>query len=414
MNSYSLSHLADQVLVKDLKALNSQDRTTTAALLAHIGEMGARRRLFLSAAYPSMHAYCVGELRMSEDMAYKRIQAARAARKFPAIFSSVADGRLHLTAAVLLAPHLLAPYMTAAKADELITAAAHKTKTEIGLLLAAHFPVPDAPTTVRLVSTNGVNDRVVPEPVLSTLRRMGIPMEPLVPEPVVPSVAPNTAVSMEPLTPRQVGAPIEQMVPGPVGEHARVQVDRPKVTPLSPGRFEVRVTLSQVAHDNLRYAQSMLGHAVPSGDLAEVLESALDSFVQELEKKKFAKCARTRTRRGMTNGRYVAADVRRTVSQRDGGQCTFVSDKGKRCEGRVRLELDHIEPVPRGGETTATNLRLRCRAHNQHAADRVFGAGFMDRKRQEARARKTRAQAEAAAKVEPASTPKTSPAATLC
>ena len=30
-------------------------------------------------------------------------------------------------------------------------------------------------------------------------------------------------------------------------------------------------------------------------------------------------------------------------------------------------------------------LRLRCRAHNQYEAERVFGAGFMSRKRHEAR-----------------------------
>ncbi|MEO5988737.1 MAG: hypothetical protein ABIU54_01360, partial [Candidatus Eisenbacteria bacterium] len=51
-------------------------------------------------------------------------------------------------------------------------------------------------------------------------------------------------------------------------------------------------------------------------------------------------------------------------------------------------EFDHIEPVAREGETTVENLRLRCRAHNQYEAERVFGAGFMERKREEARERK--------------------------
>ncbi|MEO7868641.1 MAG: HNH endonuclease, partial [Candidatus Eisenbacteria bacterium] len=63
-------------------------------------------------------------------------------------------------------------------------------------------------------------------------------------------------------------------------------------------------------------------------------------------------------------------------------------DRGHRCQCDSRLELDHIEPVARGGETTVENLRLRCRAHNQHEAERVFGAGFMERKRAEARERK--------------------------
>ena len=62
-----------------------------------------------------------------------------------------------------------------------------------------------------------------------------------------------------------------------------------------------------------------------------------------------------------------------------------MSDGGKRCEAASRLEFDHIEPIAKGGQSTTSNLRLRCRAHNQYAADCAFGAGFMHEKRQRAR-----------------------------
>jgi len=81
--------------------------------------------------------YCVGELRLSADAAARRIQAARAARRFPAIFDAVAEGRLHLTAG------LLAPHLTEGTAEELLAAATHKTKSEIEQLLAEWFPKPD-------------------------------------------------------------------------------------------------------------------------------------------------------------------------------------------------------------------------------------------------------------------------------
>jgi hypothetical protein len=48
----------------DLADLVARDRATTAALLAHLAEVDARK-LYLPAAYPSMYALCVGELRMS-------------------------------------------------------------------------------------------------------------------------------------------------------------------------------------------------------------------------------------------------------------------------------------------------------------------------------------------------------------
>src|SRR5262245_54363224 len=103
MHRYDLVHVTDSALLRDLTALVAQDRSTTTNLLAHIAEVDARR-LYAPAGYPSMHAYCVEELRLSEDAAGKRIQAARAARRFPALFSALADGRLHLAAVCLLAP----------------------------------------------------------------------------------------------------------------------------------------------------------------------------------------------------------------------------------------------------------------------------------------------------------------------
>src|SRR5437867_10744908 len=97
MHAYSLTHLSDPDLSQSLKAVIANDRSSTAVVLAHIAEFDARK-LYVPAAYPSMFRYCVHELHLSEDAAYKRIQAARAARRFLVIFEAVADGRLHLTA----------------------------------------------------------------------------------------------------------------------------------------------------------------------------------------------------------------------------------------------------------------------------------------------------------------------------
>ena len=96
MNRYSLTHVPDPVLLRELRSLLARERATTAELLAHLAEVDARR-LYAPAGHPSMFAYCVGELHLSEDAAFKRIRAARVARHFPAVFALLADGRLHLT-----------------------------------------------------------------------------------------------------------------------------------------------------------------------------------------------------------------------------------------------------------------------------------------------------------------------------
>src|SRR5262249_4884104 len=64
-----------------------------------------------------------------------------------------------------------------------------------------------------------------------------------------------------------------------------------------------------------------------------------------------------------------------------GGQWRYVSESGRRCDARGDLEFDHKREFARGGETTVDGLQLRCRGHNQHTAERTFGAGFMKVKR---------------------------------
>ena len=73
MHDSTLTHLSDAILLRDLAALVAQDRSTTATLLAHLGEVDSRR-LYVPAGYASMFAYCVEELHLSEDAAYKRIR----------------------------------------------------------------------------------------------------------------------------------------------------------------------------------------------------------------------------------------------------------------------------------------------------------------------------------------------------
>ena len=120
MSKYSLSHLSDGTLVRDLTALVARDRATTAELLAHLAEVDARK-LYLAAAYPSMYVWCIAELGLSADSARKRIHAARVARRYPAIFSMIADGRLNLSAVVMLARR-----MTDEIAEELLAASSRQ------------------------------------------------------------------------------------------------------------------------------------------------------------------------------------------------------------------------------------------------------------------------------------------------
>jgi len=163
----------------------------------------------------------------------------------------------------------------------------------------------------------------------------------------------------------------------------------PRLAPLAPERFGLQVTIDRRTHDKLRHAQNLLSHTVSPRDIAQVLDRALDALIAQLEKRKFA--ATSKPRHGSAsnghskNPRHVPAYVKRAVWNRDGGQCTFVSESGRRCEARGLLEFDHIDEVARGGEATVAGIRLRCRAHSQYGAECTFGAEFMRHKREAAR-----------------------------
>lgn len=178
----------------------------------------------------------------------------------------------------------------------------------------------------------------------------------------------------------------------PAGTVAPLPASSTRVAPLAPGRYELRGTLDADAHADLRAAQELLG--VNAGDAIAVISKALKLLRRDLERRR---CTAVETpRRGgrSTQPRTIPAAVRREVWVRDGHQCTYTSEAGHRCEERKALELDHLQPVARGGESTAANLRLRCRAHNRLEAERAYGEAFMDGKRQAAQERKLQRQRE--------------------
>jgi hypothetical protein len=352
--NYSLTHLPDSALLRDLNALARRDRAITAALLAHLAEVDARK-LYLPAGYPSMFLYCIHELRLSEDAALKRICAARIARQFPGIFEAVAEGQLTLAAVVTLKP-----FLTKENARDLLASAAGKTRSELELLIAEHFPRPDMPT------------QFAPIPSTLTLDECA-----------------NVVAPGRPLRHIALGdGCANQVAPGRPLRH---------IAPLSVGRFALQVTIGQETHDKLRRAQDLLAHAVPSGEVAQVLDRALDALLRQLESRKCGATSQPRRAPRPAKGqRTVPAHVRRAVWDRDDGQCTFVSEAGKRCPSRRGLEFDHLDPVARGGEATVAGIRLRCRAHNQYAAECTFGVAFMQEKREQARAAVAVRQAERA------------------
>ena len=319
------SRLSDDELLSRVKSLAGRERAATAELVAHLAEVDARK-LYLPAGYSSMFTYCRDALLLSEDAAYSRIEVARAAHRFPVVLDLMVQGALSLTAAKLLARHL-----TEDNHRAVLEAARGLRTSEVETLIAALAPRPDAPTLIRKVPPAPASP---PAALVSTAATSGA---------ISPLLGPSASV--------------ESPIPS-----------RPAVvTALAPERYKMQVTISGKAVEMLEMAQDLLRHALPSGDVAVVLEWALRALVTEQLKKKFAETDRPQRSRGTApDSRHVSAEVKRGVYLRDRGRCAFVGANGRRCGERAFLEFHHVHPYAHGGGATEGNIQLRCRSHNRH------------------------------------------------
>lgn len=315
------SHLSDDDLVHRVRQLVRASNEVTADLVVHLAEVDARK-LFADQAYSSMFAWCVGELGLSEKATYKRIAAARHARRFPRLADELARGRLHLSGIVLIGPHL-----TETNAGELIEAACGKSCQRIEQLLADRSPRPDAPTRIRKLPA------------------------PARPAPPVSGAPPPAVTAPPPPITSTADPPAE-----PAGPALR-QERQDRIEPLGAARYKVQFTASQELVDKLKQAQALLSHRVPDGDLSQVLDQALSLLNERLLKERFAIGADGGSEHDDVAGdpssapvsrfggsRHIPNAIKREVVRRDGLRCTFVDSDGRRCEQTHFLEFHHRVP----------------------------------------------------------------------
>jgi hypothetical protein len=325
----SFAQLSNEDLLAEVKRLAAGERQATARLIACLMEVDARR-LYLGEGCSSLFTYCTQVLHLSEHAAYGRIEAARAARRFPQILARLAEGDVTLTTIGLLAPHL-----TPANHVDVLDAARHKSKREVEQLVARLRPLPDVPSSVRKLPA---------------------------PKPVALPESDHQPFSDAPHPPSTESL-----------EMAPSRTARPVMSPLAPDRYKVQFTVSRETFDKLRRAQDLLRHTIPNGDPSAIFDRALTLLVNELERSRLDRWKATRRRRPPApTSRHIPADVKRAVWTRDGGRCAFEGTTG-RCTETGLLQFHHVVPYARGGRAVVDNIELRCAAHNAYEAEVCFG-----------------------------------------
>jgi hypothetical protein len=378
-----LAALSDDDLLLRLKEVLRQSRRVEKDLVAHIAEVD-ERRLYAREASPSMFAYATEALRLSESEAYRRIAVARASREHPVILEMLGDGRLHLSGAALLAPHL-----TRESREVLLLRAMHRSKRQIEELIAELAPREDVPALLRRLPERQIRRRgattVAPGTASATRSATTSATAPGMGRAVTTGPAWVGGVPSLPDGPLGMGG-----APGPApavpSSHPLASpppAPPPVVQPLAPGRYRVQFTASAALREKLERLRALMRSQVPDGDLGAIIEAAVTEKLERLEARRFAttSCPRKSLSQADTSpaSRHIPAPVRRAVRERDGGRCRYVDASGRRCEERSRLEFHHLHPFGLGGDHRLENIRLMCVQHNLYLAEHDYGRETMDR-----------------------------------
>jgi hypothetical protein len=351
----AISALSDAELLANTRGLIGRSNQVCAALLAHLGEVEARG-LHRTRACSSLYAYCIYELRLSEDAAVRRVAAARLVRRFPELLEAVASGELHLAGLLMLGPHL-----TRENHREVLARAKHRTKKEIAKLVRVLDPLPPVPARIEALGP-------VPQGVVAT----------------------------NPTWAKQVASfcPVRELMPGDrprdwveEGDDGTEAPNVPRVPEFpaparitEPLRYKVQFTATEEHVNLLERAAALLSHSEEPNGIEAIHLRALRELVRRLEKRRFgapkpkpksavptasppskpSKPSKPSTskpskpsKREPRRSRHIPARVRRAVFERDGARCTYVDATEQRCRETRNLEFHHLLPFARGGQHDA-------------------------------------------------------------
>jgi len=349
-------------LIIRLKALLAQEARLDVAVLETLAK-AFELKLWAAMGYASSHEFCVEHLCMSEDSAWRRRKCADLLQRYPALVRPlIVERRVTLTNLAMI--HKL---VDDDNAERLIREVVGKTKRHVESIVAREAPKPDVSSGIRTVQA----------PLALTASSLCVADEDSAP------------VRSEAVVPTSKTRPLEQR---------------------SADRHVMRVMLSQATRDKL----DQIKQVAPELSLEEIVTRAFDALHVELERTRRAKVARPRRKRELlqrqrditavqperdvegkrdiaaaprerdvgsypetagpkTHTRYIDAETRRYVLERDNYECQFVGDNGRQCCSTQHIQFHHLTPFALGGPTTADNLKLYCRAHNLYQGELDFG-----------------------------------------
>ena len=241
-----LERLSTEDLDRSAVDLVLAEKQNVAFVIAHIAEI-SRRKADLERAYPNLFVYCLQRLGLSEGSVALRIQVANVARRFPQVLAAIAEGRISLSVAGRLAPHL-----SEENVEKLLRDSAGMTKRAVEEYLVGLRAKPvSRPSIRKLPSRPEREEETGDDP---ERRRGGGFSE------TEPGREPVPALET---SPRPPAAP-----PG------RIEPARPEV-------YNFRFAAGKSFREKLLRVAEVLGIENPERSMAEILERGLDLLLEK-------------------------------------------------------------------------------------------------------------------------------------
>jgi hypothetical protein len=321
----TLEGLSTEALDESVVKLVRGENRNTALVIAHLAEM-SRRKGALERGYKNLFDYAMRRLNLSEGSVALRLQVANVSRRFPQLLAAIAENRLSLTVAGLLAPHL-----SEVNVDQLLSECERMTKREAEEQLVAGRPKPVFTPSMRMIPTS------IAEPLK---------------EAPAPAPPPRTSPAV--------------------------------LQPATPTTFNFRFAADRDFKEKFERLAEVLGVENPLQHMAEILEKAVDLALEKkdprerLQRRKEGH-ARKKSRPDEIS-RYISPEVRERVHERGEFQCEYRSLDGRRCTSRTGLQIEHARPLAKYRSHDERFLELFCPAHNRLAAETVYGREFIESK----------------------------------
>ncbi len=313
----NLKSFSNQKLHLETMSEAEHERSRTIRVLWLLRE-NERRMLYAQMGYRDLKEYCVKELKYSEGSAWRRISAMRLLKEVPEVEAKIQSGDLNLTQVSMAQSHFREVKATLSEKKEVLLEIESKSGKQTERVLAERKP-------------EGRTE--VPKETEKAKRGGALEVTLILDEEIQKDLEEIQTL---------LGKPFSKLEIFRLMTKQTLETLRKKQTQSRKTQAKVEMASSRKLQPNV---------AIDSSRKAQPLRS-----------------------KGAAKSRYVLVGDRRKVQIRDQHRCQYKDPMtGRQCEAKFHLQIEHLRPFAKGGESNLDNLQLLCVNHNRLRAIQQFG-----------------------------------------